>query len=186
MDHSVLLLMLVLAAAVAALSVAARRLHLASPILMLVAGAAIAFIPGVPNQNLRKPYFSKYGWTQSVSYYCNCANSSYDAFQAKVEMRNWHGYTLIANYNYQYARGDSANSYTFLYNRPLGYGNQPTISRQQFLVNQVANLPFGRGRTFGLAAFQRLGVDFRRLVLRRDGVGGDGADGQHGDRDGGR
>lgn len=108
-----------------------------------------AFIPGVPNQNLRRPYFGRYGWTQPVTYYCNCANSSYDALQAKVELRNWHGYTLSGNYNYQYARGDSANSYTFLYNRPLGYGNQPTISQQQILINQVAELPFGKGRTFG-------------------------------------
>jgi hypothetical protein len=108
-----------------------------------------AFIPGVPNQNQRRPYFARYGWTQGVTYYCNCANSSYDSLQAKMEMRNWHGYTVSGSYIYQYARGDSANSYTFLYNRPLGYGNQPTISTQQILVNQVADLPFGKGRKFG-------------------------------------
>ena len=49
MDRSILLLVLVLFAAVAALSVAARRLRMASPILMLVAGAALAFVPGMPS-----------------------------------------------------------------------------------------------------------------------------------------
>jgi Na+/H+ antiporter len=49
MDRSILLLVLALFTAVAALSVAARRLRVASPILMLVAGAALAFVPGVPS-----------------------------------------------------------------------------------------------------------------------------------------
>jgi monovalent cation/hydrogen antiporter len=48
MDHSVLWLVLVLCAVVAALSVAARRLRVASPILMLVAGVVLAFVPGIP------------------------------------------------------------------------------------------------------------------------------------------
>ena len=48
MDYSVLSLVVILCATVAALSVAAQRLRLATPILMLVAGAAIAFVPGIP------------------------------------------------------------------------------------------------------------------------------------------
>jgi hypothetical protein len=48
MDYAVLSLVVILCAAVAALSVAARRLRVASPLLMLVAGAAIAFVPGMP------------------------------------------------------------------------------------------------------------------------------------------
>jgi CPA1 family monovalent cation:H+ antiporter len=52
MDHSVLWLVLVLCAMVAALSVAARRLRVASPILMLVAGVVLAFVPGIPTVSL--------------------------------------------------------------------------------------------------------------------------------------
>jgi monovalent cation/hydrogen antiporter len=48
MDYSVLSLVVVLCATVAALSVAAKRLRVPAPILMLVAGAAIAFAPGIP------------------------------------------------------------------------------------------------------------------------------------------
>ena len=48
MDYSVLSLVVILCATVAALSVAAQRLRVAAPILMLVAGAAIAFVPGIP------------------------------------------------------------------------------------------------------------------------------------------
>jgi len=48
MDYSLLSLVVMLCAMVAALSVAARRLRVASPILMLVAGGALAFVPGMP------------------------------------------------------------------------------------------------------------------------------------------
>ncbi|HTS21711.1 MAG TPA: Na+/H+ antiporter [Casimicrobiaceae bacterium] len=48
MDYSVLSLVVILCATVAALSVAAQRLRVAAPILLLVAGAAVAFVPAVP------------------------------------------------------------------------------------------------------------------------------------------
>jgi CPA1 family monovalent cation:H+ antiporter len=48
MPDSPLLVALVLALLIAALSVAARRLRLASPILMLLAGALLAFVPNLP------------------------------------------------------------------------------------------------------------------------------------------
>ena len=48
MDYSILSLVVILCATVAALSVAARHLRVSAPILMLVAGAAIAFVPGIP------------------------------------------------------------------------------------------------------------------------------------------
>jgi CPA1 family monovalent cation:H+ antiporter len=48
MPHNELLVALALALLIAGLSVAARRLRIASPILMLLAGAALAFLPSVP------------------------------------------------------------------------------------------------------------------------------------------
>jgi monovalent cation/hydrogen antiporter len=48
MPHAQLLIALAIALLIAALSVAARRLQLASPILMLLTGSLIAFIPNLP------------------------------------------------------------------------------------------------------------------------------------------
>lgn len=48
MSHAELLIALILALLVAGLSVAARRLRIASPIVMLVAGCALAFVPNAP------------------------------------------------------------------------------------------------------------------------------------------
>jgi hypothetical protein len=62
------------------------------------------------------------------------------------------GYTLNGSYTYQSAQGDgygSANSYTFLYNRPLGHANEDYIAHDQFTLAQNFDLPFGRSRKFG-------------------------------------
>jgi monovalent cation/hydrogen antiporter len=52
MDYQELVSALALTLLIAALSVVARRLRVASPILLLVAGAALAFVPGVPRIGL--------------------------------------------------------------------------------------------------------------------------------------
>ncbi len=102
-----------------------------------------------------------YGWTQAIDDYCNCANNSYNSFQGIFNIRAWGGYTLTANYTYQVAKGDGwggNESYTFLYNRPLGYGNNPNIPHQQWTFIQNFDIPFGRGRKFG--ANVNRGIDF--------------------------
>ncbi|HET9025521.1 MAG TPA: Na+/H+ antiporter [Burkholderiaceae bacterium] len=48
MTHSAAIVVLMLALLIAGLSVAARKLRVSSPVLMLLAGAAIAFVPGAP------------------------------------------------------------------------------------------------------------------------------------------
>jgi hypothetical protein len=106
------------------------------------------WIPGVP-QNLRKPYYSLYGWTQGIDFYCNCATNYYKSFQTQFNVRNLHGYTLTGNYTYQVAVWDSDNAYTFFYDRPLGRGNEDFIPHNQLTLAQGFDVPFGRGRKWG-------------------------------------
>ena len=118
----------------------------------------VYFLPGYTgNQNFLRPFDGllgpryNYGWTQPVDNYCNCANSQYNSFQAIFKIQALAGYTLQGNYTYQSPQGDgngpSAN-YTFLYDRPLGYGNVGLPAQQLVLVNNY-DIPFGRGRKFG-------------------------------------
>ncbi len=107
-----------------------------------------AFVPGVADSNLRKPYFTKYGWTQGISLYCNCANNRYDSFQLQFEKRGGNGLSFTGNYTYGVAQGDQ-DGFAFLYNRPLGYGRQDFATVQQFVWAPQYELPFGRGRMFG-------------------------------------
>lgn len=108
-----------------------------------------AFVPGVTNQNLLKPYYAKYGWTQSISYFCDCAVNQYNTLQIAADVRNFHGYTAHGTYVLQRAYGDGNNSYTMLYNRQLAYGDETNLPHAQVIVTQQYELPFGRGRTLG-------------------------------------
>jgi hypothetical protein len=108
-----------------------------------------AFVPGIADSNLRKPYFAKYGWTQGIDYYCDCATNRYNSFQLTAEKRFSKGLTFNFNYTYQVAKGDDGDSFTFIYNRPLGWGNRDNIPHNQFVWSPSYELPFGRGRKYG-------------------------------------
>jgi hypothetical protein len=110
------------------------------------------FIPGVTNLNSIKPYYSKYGWTQSINYSCNCATSQYNSFQSSVQIRNWKGYSAKVTYLYQDLYGDGGNAYTaytMLYNRALGRGNQANNPHTQVIVIHDFDVPYGKGKSFG-------------------------------------
>ena len=109
-----------------------------------------AFIPGSTlSQDQRKPFFSRYGWTQGIDCYCPSATSRYDSLQATVDKRFSGGYTLQFNYTYQKAQADGGDSYTILYNRALGYGEKDFIPHHQAVAAQTFEVPFGKGRRFG-------------------------------------
>jgi hypothetical protein len=118
------------------------------------------FIPGASSavQATAYPYDGvlgsryNYGWTEGVNDFCNCANSQYNSFQAIVNVRSAAGYTLTGNYTYQVVQGDGYGgneAYTFLYDRPLGYGNNPNMPHNQIVLAQNYDIPFGHGRKFG-------------------------------------
>jgi hypothetical protein len=111
-----------------------------------------AFVPGVASTDERRPFYSRYGWTQGIEMYCNCATNSYNSLQIQAEKRYSFGYTASGSYTYQKAVDDSGDSFTFLYNRPLGRGNKDSITRNQFTLAQTFDIPFGRGRKFGSSA----------------------------------
>ena len=64
------------------------------------------FFPGVSNTNLNRPYYPKFGWTNDLSYYCDCANERYNSFQGTVLVKAWRGWTLQGSYTYQRQWGD--------------------------------------------------------------------------------
>jgi outer membrane receptor protein involved in Fe transport len=112
-------------------------------------------VPGVPDSTVNvvgRPYYAKYGWSQDIAYYCNCANARYDSLQTTFKVNAAAGYTLQGNYTYQITQGDgfgSDNSYSFLYNRTLGWGNANNIPHHQMVLAQNFDVPFGRGRRYG-------------------------------------
>jgi hypothetical protein len=110
------------------------------------------FVPGVSNTNLDRPYYGKFGWTNDLSYYCDCANERYNSFQGSVLVRALQGWTLQGSYTYQRQWGDGwgyDSNYYFLYDRAAGTGYSNTLPRSQLTLAQTYDVPFGRGRKYG-------------------------------------
>jgi hypothetical protein len=110
------------------------------------------FSPGIADTNLRRPYFSRYGWTQDVFLYCNCATSRYDSLQmnlVKNDLGGRDGWTGRLTYTLQRNIQDDGDAYTFLYDRPLGRGNAEFIARNTVTGLMTYDVPFGKGRKFG-------------------------------------
>jgi hypothetical protein len=111
------------------------------------------FIPGQSNSQIDRPYFGKYGWTQDLSYYCDCSNNHYNSFQGQVKINAWQGWTLQGSYTYQKQFGDGwgyDSNYYFLYgNRAAGQGSTNLLPHGQITLAQSYEIPFGAGRKYG-------------------------------------
>ncbi len=112
------------------------------------------YLAGVP-RNDRRPFFTKFGWTQDIDYFCNCATNSYDSLQAKLTKRFSSGYSANVNYTLQKARQHGGDQFETdlpehrgLYNSDLEYGPPDWDRVHSFVFSLVAELPVGRGREF--------------------------------------
>jgi hypothetical protein len=107
---------------------------------------------GSGSQASRRPFFSRYGWTNDIRLYCNCANNNYNSLQVTVDKRYSGGYTLTGSYTFQKSYLDGAGDagdFTFLYNRELGWGENAQVPHHQLTVAQNFEVPFGRTRKYG-------------------------------------
>jgi hypothetical protein len=126
----------------------------------------IYFLPGFTgNQQTLAPFDGlygpryNYGNTSAIDNYANSANTRYDSFQGTATIQAMAGLTLQGNYTYQLSQGDGGatssyqglpnSSYTFLYDRALGYVNNNDFPLQQWVMAGNYDIPFGRGRKYG-------------------------------------
>lgn len=111
------------------------------------------FVPGASDTNVNRPFYSKFGWTNDLSYYCNCSNEHYNSFQTTFKVNAWQGWTMQGSYTYQRQWGDGWGpydpNYYFLYNRAAGAGYTDQLPRQQWTFAQTYDIPFGKGRKYG-------------------------------------
>ncbi|MFB3905522.1 MAG: TonB-dependent receptor domain-containing protein [Acidobacteriota bacterium] len=107
-----------------------------------------ATIEGFPtlSQDQRKPFFSRFGWTQSISFFCNCADNHYDSFQTKLNKRFSEGYSVLAHYTWQKVTQEGGDY--FVVDPSVSRGRPDWDRRHNFVFTQLAELPFGRGRRF--------------------------------------
>jgi hypothetical protein len=94
----------------------------------------------------REPYYLKYGWTQSISYFGNDANSLYSALVATVEKRFAGGLSFQSSYTYQRS-SDNETAY-FNINHNVYHGPSNDYRDQVWILTEVYELPFGKGKKF--------------------------------------
>ncbi len=104
--------------------------------------ASIVGYPNVP-RDLRRPYFVRYGWTQDISVYCNCAHNRYDALQTRLTKRFSRGYSIYAQYTAQRERQDSSEY--FFFDPSLNYGPADWDRAHTFSIATTYELPIFRG-----------------------------------------
>jgi hypothetical protein len=100
------------------------------------------------NQNLRRPFYSSYGWTQGFRYFGNDFNNKYNALQLIMEKRFASGLSFNANYTWQHAVADDDGG-TAGYDKSVNYGPNSNYRNHVFIFTQVYQLPFGTGKRFG-------------------------------------
>ncbi len=112
------------------------------------------YLQGVP-QNNRRPFFNKFGWTQDIAYFCNCATNAYDSLQAKFNKRFSGGYSVKANYTLQRAVMNDAQYFETdlpehqgLFDSDLNRGPAGWDRTHNAVLSLVAELPIGRNRRY--------------------------------------
>ncbi len=113
-----------------------------------------AYLPGTTlSLTARRPFYPRFGWSQDIDLYCNCANNRYDSMQIQVEKRMSYGLSFHSSYALQVSQMDGATgsdgNWAFLYDRPLGYGTYGHFPLHQITFAPLWEIPFGKGRKFG-------------------------------------
>jgi hypothetical protein len=95
---------------------------------------------GTVSQDNRRPFFSQYGWNQSITVYCNCGTNRYDSLQTKLTKRFSGGYSIFAQYTLQRERQHGGDQYRYL--PDLQYGPADWDRMHNFSVATTYLLPF--------------------------------------------
>lgn len=97
--------------------------------------------------NARRPYFQRFGWTQDIDYFCNCADNRYDSLQAKFTRRFSNSYSIFANYTLARSVQNTGDLF-FSEFRDVTRGPADWDRRHTFIFTNVADIPIGRNRRF--------------------------------------
>jgi hypothetical protein len=110
--------------------------------------------------NDRRPYYngdaqslygvgfgSNYGWTQSLRYNANQANTKYNALQVMLQKRYAHGFQLMSHYTW--SRAQANESTYFFIDRHADWGNSYYNRPQVFVATGSWDLPVGKGQVIG-------------------------------------
>ena len=103
----------------------------------------VGYLAGL-STNQRRPYFSSFGWTQTVRYSATDASNRYSALQTKIEKRFSRGLQLLGHYTWSRALDYDTTQY--IYTRAQGFGPNNTNRNHVITALALWEVPVGRGR----------------------------------------
>ncbi|MBO0800917.1 MAG: TonB-dependent receptor, partial [Blastocatellia bacterium] len=95
----------------------------------------VGYNPANPQTNLRRPFFQKFGWSQSIKYYSDDGTTKYNSLQLRGEKRFSNGLMFQGNFSWASAF-DFANDY-YLWDPSVDYGREGSFRRFTFNLNNV-------------------------------------------------
>jgi hypothetical protein len=101
---------------------------------------------GTLSTNQRRYFYQLYGWTQSIKYFSDDGSVKFNSLQVRGEKRFAGGMVIQSNFTWG-SSFDFANDY-FFWNHNIDYGRQSGVRRFVFNLNQIYELPFGKGRKY--------------------------------------
>jgi len=101
--------------------------------------------PVIPTDN-RRPFFSRFGWNQDITYLGNDAPNTYNSLQVKADKRFSGGLQMLAHYTWSKSL-DHANDYWDI-DPKVGYGPDDFNRKHVFSLSGVYDLPIGKGKRF--------------------------------------
>jgi hypothetical protein len=104
---------------------------------------------GTLSTNQRKPYFQKFGWSQSLRYFASDASNNYNALQIKLEKRFSHGVQILSHYTWSRNMDFSGNNTYYNTDARYAYGPADNNRAHVFMLSTLWEVPYGRGRKFG-------------------------------------
>jgi hypothetical protein len=101
------------------------------------------FVP----QYRRHPLYSTFGWTQGLDFLGNNADTNYNSLQVTAEKRFSGGLQFQSSYTFQHANNYEPTYFNI--DRKVNYGPSNDYRNHVFILTELYDLPFGRGRKFG-------------------------------------
>jgi hypothetical protein len=103
---------------------------------------------GSLSRDQRRPLFNKFGWSQQIDLFCNCADNRYDSAQFKLTKRfsesRFGSQAILLHYTVQRSLQD-AQDY-FIHDAALNRGPADWDRTHSFVFSHVWELPIGKGK----------------------------------------
>lgn len=97
----------------------------------------------LPNE-LRRPFYSRYGWTGGPGFFGNDATTHYHSLQVTADKRFTNGLQFQTSYTFQHVTNYDASYYNI--DPRVSFGPQPNYRNHVLIFTETYSLPFGKGK----------------------------------------